>query len=154
MATPRINGNMFSWASVTIRVNATLVSAIKSITYGDSRERSKGYGQGRHFGPIGQTSGKYTTDKVVCEIEKGELQALRQAIADASGSGSFGDLEFQIVVQYEEPDRGVITDEINGCTWGKNSASTNDGGDPNYESVEFDCLSIKWDGLTLYSEAQ
>lgn len=150
MTLRRINGNLYSWASITIRVDSTLISNIKSITYGDARNRAKGYGAGRQFGPIGQTSGKYETEKVVCTIEKQELTDLRKALADRAGSDSFGDSVFQIVVQYDESGRH-ITDVIDGCSFSKNSSKADDGGDPLYEDVEFDCLSISWNGVTLYA---
>lgn len=150
--TARINGNMYSWSSVTARVGGTLISAFKSISYADSRERAKGYGAGRHYAPIGQTSGKYATEPVTASLEKGEAAALRKALADQAGGKSFGDVEFQIVVSYEEGDR-LITDTLERCTWKKNSAKNEESADPLYEETEFDCMSIKWNGLTLYAEA-
>lgn len=150
----RINGNMYSFASVTLRVAGTLVSAFKSINYADSRERGMGYGAGRSYGPIGQTSGKYVPEPVTAEIEKHALQDLRRALADQAGGSSFGSVEFQIVVQYEEPDGAggtrLITDTIERCTWKKNAAKNTESVDANYDEVEFNCMFIKWNGLTLF----
>lgn len=149
MTTPRINGNMYSWASVSIRVGTTLVTAIKSISYEDSRTRGKGYGAGRHHAPIGRSSGKYETGPVTVSIEKSQCKELREALASESPSGSFGDAEFNIVVQYTEGDRNQ-TDTIEGCTWAKMSAKNEEGSDPAYDDVEFDCMSILWDGKALH----
>lgn len=150
--TTRINGRMFSWSSVSIRINGTLISAIKSIAYSDKIEPVKGYGSNRSFRPIGKTQGKYSTDPVTASIEVAELEDLRQALADASGTNSFGNVEFQIVVQYEEPGRGVYTDVIEGCTWTKTAAKADDGGDAIYLDVEFDCMAIKWNGKYKFEE--
>jgi hypothetical protein len=149
----RINGRFYSWASISIRINSTLITAIKSISYSDSRTPVKGYGAGRAHAPLGRTSGKYETAPVTCSIEKVECQELRKALADAAGGKSFGETEFQIVVQYDDNGKH-ITDTLDRCVWTKNSTSADDGGDPLYEEVEFDCMSISWNGVNLFADEE
>jgi len=153
MATPRINGKLYSFASVSIRVGQTLVTAVKSINYSDNREQVFGYGAARAFGPLARTQGKYTADNTTAEIEKGQLADLRKALADSNGGKSFGTVEFEIVVSYEEPGRGLITDTIQRCTWAKNAAKADDGGDPLYDAVEFSTMQILWNGLSLFDQS-
>lgn len=86
----RVNGNVHSWGSIILK-------------YGDARERAKVYGMGRHHAPRGRTRGKYTVEPVTLRGPKGTVQQLRALLAQQAPDGvSYGDVEFQIVVQYTE----------------------------------------------------
>lgn len=152
MTTPRINGNLHSHASVKLKVGTTLITAFKSITYGDKIERSMAHAADPSFAPIGRTQGKYTPDQVVAEIEKGQAAELRSTVANLSGTKSFGSVEFEIVVSYETPERQLITDTITRCKIAAVAAKDDDGGDTLYDTLTFDTMGIKWNGLTLFEE--
>lgn len=151
----RINGNMYSWSSIFFKVEGERYYGIKSIGYGDSRERVKGYGMGRSHAPRGRSAGKYQPDPVTVTLEKETARALREKLAASASDGrSFGNVEFEVVVQYEESDK-QITDEIFGCVWTKTAAKGEESADPLYEEVEFDCMGIRWDGdKTLFDSSE
>jgi hypothetical protein len=150
----RINGVIHSWASVYFKLAGERFYGIKSISYGDSRSRSKGYGMGRHYAPRGRTSGKYEVDPVAVTCEKATAKALRDKAAQLAGGSSFGNAEFEIVVQYVEAGNDTITDTIEQCTFSKEAAKAEENPDPTVEDLEFDAMRIKWNGLTLYDTSE
>ena len=150
----RVNGNLLSWGSIEVKVNGDRYFGFTSIGYGDSRERVKGYGMGRAQGPRGRSRGKYQTAPVTLTGHKSSMQTLRQALADAGDGTSYGDTEFEIVVQYFEADDNAITVEISRCAWGKNTSSEEEGPDPLKEDVEIDCMFIRRNGLTLFDGSE
>lgn len=147
----RINGNLYSWSSIIFKIGGERWSGLTSINYGDARERVKGYGMGRSHAPLGRSAGKYTIEPVTASGYKESIQQLRETLAaQASDGASYGDVEFDIVVQFIESDRDPITDELLRCVWSKSSAKGEESADPLKEDVEFDCLYIKRNGVTLY----
>lgn len=153
----RINGTMYSWSSIYAKFDGERYYGFKSISYGDSRTRTKAYGSARHHAPRGRTAGKYEVDPVAVSFEKKSAQALRKALAAKSADGkAYGNVPFEIVIQFDEPDEAdTITHTLETCVWGKNAASNEEGPDPLYEDLEFDCMSIDWgDGLRLYDSTE
>jgi hypothetical protein len=154
----RINGNQYSWGSIAVRFGGDRYYGITSISYSDKRERVKAYGMARHQGPRGRSRGKYTPDNVKVTMWKSSAQELRAALAAASTSGeSYGDVEFDIVVQYVEGDgnnENPITVEIEGCAWAANNTSEEEGPDPLKEELEFDCMRIRRNGLVLWDSSE
>ncbi len=149
----RVNGNQLSFGSIDVWLKGEKYTGFTSIKYGDSRERSKAYGMGRHGAPRGRSRGKYSTDAVGLTGWKSSVQALREALAAEAPDGkSYGDVEFQIVVSYFEADDTAITVELEDCVWSKNSASDEEGPDPLKEEIEIDCMRIRRNGLVLFDE--
>jgi hypothetical protein len=150
-----INGNLHSWGSISVKFGGDRFFGFKSIKYGDARERVKGYGMGRQHGPRGRSRGKYTTEPVVLAGHPSSIQELREALAAASQDGvSYGDVEFDIVVQYVEPGEVPITVEIERCAWAKNSTSNEEGPDPLTEEIEIDCFRIRRNGTVLWDASE
>ena len=150
----RINGSMLSWGSIKVKFDGDTFTGFTSISYGDSRERVKAYGMGRSHAPRGRSKGKYATDPVSLKGPKGSIQALLQKLADAGDGVSYGETEFQIVVQYIEPTEDPITVELEDCVITKGASSDEEGPDPLEEEVEIDCMRIKRNGLTLYDASE
>lgn len=151
----RVNGNLHSWGSITAKIAGDPYYGFTAISYGDTRERVKAYGMGRHHAPRGRSRGKYTVEPVQLTGPKGTVQQLRQALADQSADGvSYGDVEFQVVVQYIEPDDTPITVELEDCVWVKNTSSEEEGTDPLSEDIELDCMKIRRNGLVLFDESE
>lgn len=147
----RINGNIYSWGSITVKVAGEIYYGFTSITYADKRERTAVYGMGKHQAPRAKTRGKYSVDPVKLKGPKDSFDALRAQLASLSASGvSFGDFEFQITVQYVEDDETPITDTLNRCSYVGTSGSFEEGADAMMEEVEIFCMSILWNGLTLF----
>lgn len=150
----RINGNAMSWASVTWKIGDLRVNGFKAINYKDSRERSPVKGAGRHQAPRGQTSGDYSCEPGTATVEKETAQLIRDALAaKAADSKSFGNVEFEVVVQYEELRGGtpkVITDELHRCFWRESATKAEAGPEAIYEEIAFTVTSIDWGGKSLY----
>lgn len=151
----RVNGNQHSWGSIIVKVSEERVFGFTSIGFGDSRERVKAYGMGRHHAPRGRSRGKYQTDPVSLEGWKGTIQQLRERLAAKASDGvSYGDVVFQIVVQYVEEDDTPITVELEDCVWTKNTTQDAEGPDPLKETIEIDCMRIRRNGLVLFDESE
>lgn len=150
----RVNGNLHSWGSIIFKIDDVKYHGFTSINYGDARERTKGHGMGRHGAARGRSRGKYTTEPVTVSAFKGTMQQVRKALADAGDGESFGDVEFQILVQYIESDDTEITVEIDRCVWVKDSSKNEEGADSLQDEAEFDCMLIRRNGLTLFDNSQ
>lgn len=150
----RVNGNLHSWGSIRAKLNDEVFFGFTAINYADARERVKGHGMGRHHAPRGRSRGKYTTEPVALTGFKGSIQQLRQAIADAGDGESYGDVEFQVVVQFVEADDTEITDELDRCVWTKNTSNNEEGPDPLTEEIELDCMLIRRNGLVLFDNSE
>lgn len=150
----RVNGNQHSWGSITVKFDGDRFFGFTSIGYADARERVKAHGMGRAQAPRGRSRGKYTVEPVTLTGQKGSVQQLRQALADAGDGESYGDTLFQIVVQYEEKDDSPVTVEIEDCVWSKNTASEEEGPDPLTEDIEIDCMRIRRNGLVLFDNSE
>lgn len=150
----RVNGNQLSWGSIEVQIDGERYYGFTGIGFADSRERVKAYGIGRHQAPRGRSRGKYSVEPVTLTGLKASVQELRAALAERAPDGvSYGDVVFQVVVQYTEPDETPITVELEDCVWVKNTTSDEEGPDPLKEEVELDCMRIRRNGLVLFSEA-
>src|SRR5688572_8843595 len=100
----RVNQNTHSWGSIILKLDGERYYGCTAISYGDKRERTKGYGLGAHHAPRGRSAGKYTVEPVKLTMYRSSAQEFRNALAARSPDGiSYGDVEFQIVVQTIEP---------------------------------------------------
>lgn len=154
----RVNGNVVSWSSVVFKIGDSRIYGFKAINYKDKRERTPVHGSARHHAPRGMTAGKYSCDPTTATVEKETAKAIRNALAaQASDQKSFGNVEFEIVVQYSEK-RGdtdmVITDELHRCTYGETGAKAEEGPDAIYEELSFNTVSITWNGKTLFDQTE
>ena len=146
----RVNGKIHSWGSITLKIGEERFTGVTAISYGDSRERVKAYGMARSQAPRGRSRGKYSTDPVVFTCHKSTAQLIRQKLAEEGGGEGYGDVEFQIVVEYFEASDEPITVEIEDCVYTKSSSSEQEGPDPLTEDVECDCMLIRRNGLVLF----
>lgn len=152
MADPiRVNGNQHSWGSIILKLDNERMTGFTGITFSDKRERVKAYGMGRHHAPIGRSRGKYTVELVKLTGWKGAIQILRASLAARSvGGKSYGDIEFQIVVQYIETGESPITVDIDRCVIAENSTSDEESPDPLKEEISIDPMLIRRNGLVLF----
>lgn len=153
----RINGNVYSWSSIRLKVGPELFTGFTSISYADKRERVKQYGMGRHHAPRGRSAGKYTVEKVKLAGPKDTIQALRATLAARSPDRrSYGNVEFEIVVQYTEFGNNLepIHVEIERCVLVGNSTGEEESADPLKEEVEIDPMLIRRNGLTLFDSSR
>lgn len=156
MADPiRVNGNLYSWGSIILKVDAERLRGFTSISFSDKRERVKGYGSARHHAPMGRSRGKYTIDPVKVVGFKGAIQTLREQLAAKAADGiSYGDVEFDVVVQYVESGEDPYTVEIERCVFASNSSSDEESADPLKEEIELDAMLIRRNGLVLFDASE
>lgn len=151
----RVNGNQLSWGSIQLKLNGEDYYGFTGISFSDKRERVKAYGMGRHHAPRGRSRGKYSTENVKLTGWKSSVSIFRDALAALSPSGfAYGDVEFQIVVMYSEPDEAPVIVEISGCVWAGNSTSDEESPDPLKEEIEIDCLAIRRNGTVLFDDSE
>lgn len=154
MADPIIvNGSQMSWGSIVLKLDAERYTGFTTIAFGDKRERVKAYGMGRSHAPRGRSLGKYTVEPVKLTGWKNSVQIFREALAARAGSDSYGDVEFDIVVQYIEATEQDITVQIERCVWATNTSSDEENPDPLKEDVEFDAMFIRRNGLVLFASS-
>jgi hypothetical protein len=151
----RVNGNQFSWGSIILKLDQEPFYGFTGITYADKRERVKAYGMGRHHAPRGRSRGKYTIEPAKLTGWKSSIQAFRVQLAARSANGqSYGDVEFQAIVQYVEFDETPMTVVLERCVWAGNSTSDEENPDPLKEEIELDTMLIRRNGLVLFDSSQ
>lgn len=151
----RINGNQYSWGSIIFKLDGERFTGFTAIAYSDKRERVKAYGMGRHHAPRGRSSGKYIPDNVKVTGWKSSVQALREGLAARSSDGiSYGNVEFQGLVQYIESDEGEMSVELDRLVWAANNAADDEQPDPLKEDFELDCMLIRRNGLVLFDASE
>ncbi len=151
----RVNGNLMSWGSIKCKAAGESYTGFNAISYADKRERVKGYGMGAHQAPRGRSRGKYTTELVKIRGHKSSVQALREALAARASDGiSYGDVEFEIVVQYVDAGESPMTVEINSCVWAENTSNEEESADPLTEEFALDCMAIRRNGKVLFDARQ
>lgn len=146
-----VNGNDYSWGHITFKVDGERFSGFFKISYSHKRTRTKGYADGKAHKPTHRSSGKYEVDAVKVSGYKDEIAQLREALANKAGSGSYGDAEFEGVVEFESP-TGFRYDELERLTWAEEGLDHGEETDLLTEEISFDCMGIKRDGLTLYAD--
>lgn len=154
----RVNGNLYGWGSIKVKIDGETFTGFDQITYGDKRERVKAYGMGRHQAPRGRTSGKYTVEPVKLRGPRSTVHALRTHLASRASDGvSYGNVEFPIVVQYVEPGSTSelpMTIELERCVITGDTTSDEESADPSKDELEIDTMLIRRNGLTLFDSTQ
>jgi hypothetical protein len=151
----RVNGNVHSWGSIVLKLDGERYYGFDSVAYSDKRTRVKGYGMGRHQAPRHRSRGKYEVDPVKLRGTKASVQIFREALAAKSPDGvSYGDVEFEVMVQYIDTGEAPITVEIESCVWAENTSSDEESGDPLKEEFAADPMRIRRNGLTLFDSSE
>lgn len=149
----RVNGNQLDWGSIVIKVQGEEFYGFTAVSHSQKRERTKAYGTGKHRAPRGRTRGKYSAEGKITGW-KGSVEALREYLASLSADGqSYGDVEFQVVIQYIEADEKPITEELVDCVIASEDASHEENTDPLKEEIGLDVMYIKKNGRTLFDNS-
>lgn len=143
---PQGSGYRHSWASIEAKV-AGKVFYITSINY--SRKRNRTMVRENHPDPVAKTRGsnEYSGD---CEMLLAEFNALQAELINQANqqnlNGGYGDVQFQVVVQYSENNLDTVTDTLNGCTMDSTEASNSEGTDPTKRKFDLAPLKILFGG--------
>lgn len=149
----RVNNNQYDWGSIVIKVDGDEFHGFTAVSHNQKRERSKAYGTGKHRAPRGRTRGRYSAEAKITAW-KSSVEALRAKLASLSPDGSsYGDVVFQVVVQYIEADETPITEELVDCVIASEDASHEENTDPLKEEIGLDVMYIKKNGRTLFDNS-
>jgi hypothetical protein len=153
--TIRVNGNQYSFGSVVCKVGGERFTGFTAIDYGDKRVVAKGYGLGPAQGPRGRTRGRYETDEVKLSAHLDSGQALIDKLALLSKGGlSYGNVEFQIVVQYIELDNTPITHTLDRCRIVGVTQANAEGSEITTTDFAIDCMAIYRNKKTLFDSSK
>lgn len=151
----RVNGNGYGWGSIVLKIGDERIYGITEISYGDKRERAKGYGAARHHAPILRSPGKYTTEPVVIKGYTHTIQNIRDMLAaQAPDEISYGNVESTIAVQYVEAGLGPQHHQIERCVISDDKQGMTEGPELGMAELQLDCMLIRRNGLTLFDSTQ
>lgn len=149
-----INSKRYSWNSAECYIAGTRIIGLKSLDYAEKRERKQVKGMNKSGLPLGKTSGSYSAEKakgvfLVDTWVKIIIPRLSQL-----GAGSYGDAEFKIELQLNEPGQSPMLTELMGVHVVGASRPLSEGVDETLCEVEFDVTSVLENGLQLWSKAR
>lgn len=149
----RVNGNIMSWNSVGFYIAGLPTVGIKSVDYGEKRERKKVTGAVKSGVPLGKTAGKYEADKMKVTFIRSTWEQTIKPVLTALGRGSIGDANFPIQVQLFELGQLPITMTAQNCTVESIANPNAEGVDESITEVTFDPEFLDYgDGSSLYSK--
>jgi hypothetical protein len=148
-----INGKAFEASGCRLTLAGMKIRGWKSVKYGDKRTRGKITLVDKSLAPVSMTQGTYDGGQVTVELLKQSAQALRVRVATLSLDGrSFGEPSFNGSLQYTQKGLPSQNDEFTGLSFAGNDANaTAPASDPLYESLVFDVLKLRWNGLKLWN---
>lgn len=151
----RVNDNIHSWGSITVKLGNEKYTGFTAVSYGDKRERTAVYGMGRHHAPRGRTRGKYSTEPGKLKGPKSSVQALVDALAAQSADGkSFGNTEFEIVIQFVELSEQPLTVVLERSVIDALTSSHEESADALEDEVSISYLAIRRNGKYLMDATQ
>jgi hypothetical protein len=150
----RINNAAYSWGSISLKVADEQFTGFTALKYGDKRTRTKLWGMGKHHAPRARSRGKYEPADGSLKGPKSTVQALREKLASLASDGvSYGEVEFQVVANYVEPDETPITVELLRCVISSQDSNEEENPDLLQEEIGLDYMAVKRNGLTLYDSS-
>jgi hypothetical protein len=146
---PDAVGARHSFASIRAIIAGQTFLGIKTVNYDRVRTREKI--KGTHVDPLGKTVGdnEYTCTIDLYLAEWNQLQQAIQLQALSAGVG-YGDLFFNIQVQYQATNFAIIQDSIVGCTLDKTTASQTVGPSGLVRGIELNPIKILFNGVDDY----
>lgn len=149
-----VNGNQYDWGSVQVTIDGIPLIGVAGIKYSDKRERSFAYGTGKAHAPRGRTRGKYSAEAGIT-LWKDSADDFRLYLAsrDPSFSGSFGNTEFLLDVQYFEDDLGLVDVQLLRCCVVGDDSSEEENADPTKEEFGLSVFQIVRNGVTLFDNS-
>lgn len=150
----RVNGNLYSKNSATIKIEGEVFEGWDSIEFGDKRERPFAFGAAKHGGPRGRTKGRYTPDPLIITAQADTARDIRDKLAGLSPDGaSIGEPEVLITLTLSESKLGVSLVEFEACALTEMSDPIEDSAEHSTVKLTFQPMRIKRDGQTLYDSS-
>jgi hypothetical protein len=150
----RINGNLYSKASATIKIEGEAFEGWATLEYGDKMEAPFAWGAAKHAGPRGTTEGRYTPDNVVIGWHVDTAKDVRAKLAGLAPDGSsIGKPSVTIILTLDETALGVTIVEFESCRLREIGNSVEDSAEATLEKHTYQPLRVKRDGQTLYDQS-
>jgi hypothetical protein len=146
IAYPQVNGHRYSWVSLEVSIgvvaSGTPMVGVRSINWSD--ELAPGVVYGTKPQPIGYTRGKQTITADM-ELLLAEWENLRLGL----GGVGFGEVLFDIVVNFHEFGVGVQSYVLIGCRVTKVEQSNSDSTDASMVKLTLATLKVLHNGATI-----
>ena len=112
--TPLINGQAYSWGSITLNLLRNIVAGVTAINYTEEQEMEDLYGAGNY--PVSRGYGKIkSSGDITLSME--EVEALQKA---APGGRLQAIPPFDIIVSFLASNGNVVTHKLKNCQFKKN----------------------------------
>jgi len=145
----QVNGDAFDWGSITILAANDTLHGIKSIKYKDGIESSFQYGASRARAPRGRTRGKYTCEASMT-LFKDSAHAFRQRLHLLSGGRGYGQVDFNVNLQFFENGSDFQNILLVNCRYGGTDASDEENTDSLTEDIALRPFYIVRNGLVIF----
>lgn len=129
---PEVNGHLFSFASIEVKVRDRVFVGVSSVDYSDKLEGQTVYGPSPV--PLGRTRGKWSGEGSIT-FYQGQFQEL----VDFMGDG-WGEIPVTITVQAREALMPLQTDVLRDVRFQEAKNSTKEGNEPNTVEVPLSLL--------------
>jgi hypothetical protein len=135
-----INGQLYSWANISVDLLARDIAGILAIDYEDGVTVKKVMGRGKKR--IGRVVGDYDAAGSLT-LEMSEVEALNLSLP--SGTTIYDIAPFDITVAYTNPDQLLVTHVLRQCTFTKQNRMGKAGEVKEIEvKLPLDIAEIKW----------
>ena len=137
-----INGNVYTWADITVLIGGVPITGITGVKYADEQEVENVYGAGRY--PVGRAKGKIT-----CTASLKLLIDEVRGLASKSPTGRLQDLGvFDVQVSYLPEESGkIVHDVIHDCQFSKTEVDWSEGDKSKDVDLELVVSRIEWGRL-------
>ena len=137
-----INGNVYTWADITVLIGGVPITGITGVKYADEQEVENVYGAGRY--PVGRAKGKIT-----CTASLKLLIDEVRALSSKSVTGRLQDLGvFDVQVSYlPEASGKIVHDVIHDCQFSKTEVDWSAGDKSKEVDLELVVSRIEWGRL-------
>jgi len=152
----RVSNTILSWTSTKLLMNGAPFEGVVSIDYEQTRERKKVWGARRNGRALGWTSGKHEVKGLNVRMLVDSFDVLTTLLTPI-GLGSYGDAEFPILLQAEEPviplpgSTPVLSVLFSPCAIVGEKEARQEGIDELLVDVAIDCLFLTKNGKSLAS---
>lgn len=149
----RINGTKYTWGSVSLRIDVLPLLGILSFDYEETRERAILYGGQKNGKPLGRGAGKVTYPPMTLSVMRETGLAIMEYLT-VKGLGSYGDAEFTISLNVEEPLAAVppIVATFSKCVIDGRKNSSAEGTEGLKTDFTISTLEIVENGMTIASQ--
>lgn len=150
---PRVNGDIYGWASISVTIDGNLVSGLTAVNWSETFEQGKQWGLGKGRAPRGRTAPKYDCEGSI-EMPADTAQQIRKLLQLKNGNpNGWVRQSFDVVVQFSESilsgqDPQIV--ELLNCRCASAKRDNAEGTDASMESWDLSIMDIRTNGVTAH----